>query len=1321
MAETRDCHPGVKTLEQQREQALAWAGIGMYRYNFAGVILFADTGVLHILELEEEYDGPDGLAGHHIRDVLEYRGPEGGMREAVRECGAIRNREWCFRTLGGRDKWVMEDSFLVEGGEVIQVVMRDITYLKTTEHALAASVRQFHETLEAAHLVAIRFDREGRILYCNPFLYRLTGWEEADLIHRFWIDRLVPREGRDLVRNAFMDEGHLREDIPEHFECPLMTRAEGRRELVWSFTAQRDASGHIDVVTGLGVDITSHKEAEAAFARSAEVSEHLRSLMVSINRSGCLEEMLDPLLTTAVDVCEMDGGGIYLIEGEEAVLKQYSGIPDAHAEEVSRLDLRSTIVQAVLHAGEPVNVGARFPERLPLYHEHGIRHVYSIALFAGDEAFGFLNLVSRRPKGPGEVTLITLRVLALEVESLFRRLKVEEALRENEEKYRTLVEMFPHSVTIFQDGKVVYANRATLEIMLYADYEAILGRPIGHAVPDSEKNRLEEYTQRRAAGDISVPNHYMTRFLRQNGEEFPAEVHISPIVYRGRPAQQVIVSDITAREEAAQALRESEEKYRNILESIQEGYYEVDRAGRFTFFNFALCQMLGYEAQEMPAVTFRDFYRDPEMIDRVISTYKHVYESGTPCQVFDWTGYRKDGSRGVFEASISLIQDKDEGRKGFRGIIRDVTEHRRAQKALEEAEARNRALLNAIPDSMIRISREGLVLDFRGDTDALNITRRREEIVGAYIGKLLREYLAVQAMERIGRALEKDAAEMLEFQLVDRDGAARDFEARICPCGADEVLAILRDISERKRNEQALLDNEAQYRELFENANDIVYTHDLEGNFLSLNKAGEEISGYTREEVRGMNAIEITLPEFRERTKEMVAKKLRGEETTRYESAIRAKDGHHIPVEVSTRLIYRDSKPVAIQGIARDITERKQNEEEKQRLQAQIQHAQKLEGLGVLAGGIAHDFNNLLVGILGNAGLALTRMPVESPARKFVEKVETTANRAAELTSQMLAYSGKNTLEKQPLNLSRMTTEMGHLLDASISKKVTLKYECEPNIPMVQGDPAQIHQVIMNLITNASEAIGEAAGLITLRTSLYNLGEDELATAWLDDNLSPGMYVCLEVSDTGCGMDENTRNRIFDPFYSTKFAGRGLGLAAVMGIIRSHDGAIKVYSEIGEGTTFRVFFPAALHGPASVEMLSADDYAGEVHQWCSSGLVLVADDEEDVRTVAEASLEPVGFDVITAVNGMDAVAMFRRHADAIRVVVLDLTMPVMNGEEALQEIHAIRPDVPVILSSGYTRQDAAGRFPELDFAGFLQKPYSPGRLIRMLYTTLEGK
>jgi PAS domain S-box-containing protein len=393
-----------------------------------------------------------------------------------------------------------------------------------------------------------------------------------------------------------------------------------------------------------------------------------------------------------------------------------------------------------------------------------------------------------------------------------------------------------------------------------------------------------------------------------------------------------------------------------------------------------------------------------------------------------------------------------------------------------------------------------------------------------------------------------------------------------------------------------------------------------------------------------------------------------------------------------------------------DISEKRQAQEARFEMERKMFQAQKLESLGVLAGGIAHDFNNLLTGILGNADLALTQITDHSPVYENLIDIDKASRRAADLCKQMLDYSGKGNLKLRPIDCSILVEEMTRLMDSSISKKVALVFELEEKLPAVNADPTQIRQIVMNLITNASEAIGESEGTITVSTHLIKnaamaINGDVVAA----DERPAGDCVCVAVRDTGCGMDAHTRGKIFDPFYTTKFTGRGLGLASLLGIVRSHRGAVAVRSAPGEGTLFRVFLPAT-DQPAKV---AGSLPSGEIKRLII-GTVLVIDDESHILSLTRRIFQLAGCEVLTASDGEEGIAVFREHQTEIVAVLLDLTMPRLRGEIVSSRLLEIRDDLPVAISSGYSQDEVSSLFEGRKPAAFIQKPYSSVELVNAI-------
>ena len=902
-----------------------------------------------------------------------------------------------------------------------------------------------------------------------------------------------------------------------------------------------------------------------------------------------------------------------------------------------------------------------------------------------------------------------------------------------------------------------------------------------------------------------------------------------------------------------EALRQSEDKYRGILESIEEGYYEVDLEGNFTFFNQALCRIMGYVPEELMGRNFREGYRSQESIQAFTQTYTRVLETGVPNKAFDWRFYTKSGEERVAEFSISLVRDAHEHPIGFRGILRDITERKEAEEALNESIERYQRMFESIQDIYYETNLEGEIIEVSPSIKTLS-GFTREELLGRQMADF---FVQPQSRAKLMQHMAQTGA-VRDYEIVFRNK-----EGTTIPCSISaklerdasgrpsKVVGSMRDVTDRKLAETALRESETLFRAISEQLPDGLFLVDLDdpqqpGRVVHVNPAAAKMLGYTPDELLGMS-IEETLDQETVRGSEDRRTRIAGGETIRFEAVHVRKDGSTFPSEVVARMIQyggrrvtlaidrditerkkaeqnlresqgllaraqhiarlgswvwdvkkndiswsdeiysifnmelgtfggtyeafielvaekdrtrvarlvsealAENKPLEFEhaiarpdgavryvfeqgevildeqgeialvvGTTQDITERRIQEKERRHLERQIQQTQKLESLGVLAGGIAHDFNNLLTGVLGYANLARQNLPESSPARRYLQEIERVANRAADLTQQMLAYSGRGKFVIQWLDLSRVVGDLARLLHVSVSKKARLEYEFCDDLPPIEADATQVQQIVMNLMTNASDALGDETGVIGVRTGLIHADENYLANAYLDEDLANGPYAYVEVSDTGCGMDEETKARIFDPFFTTKFTGRGLGLAAVLGIVRGHGGTIKIDSTPGKGTTTRVLFPCAdeaVAGRAQVECSSEDVAAPEY--WQGTGKVLVVDDEEVVRSLAKSILEEAGYSVMTARDGKEGVEMFSECADEITVVLLDLTMPNMDGEETFRELCKIRSDVPVILSSGYNEEEIATRFDGQGLAGFIHKPYHVQNLMETLEQILN--
>ncbi len=517
------------------------------------------------------------------------------------------------------------------------------------------------------------------------------------------------------------------------------------------------------------------------------------------------------------------------------------------------------------------------------------------------------------------------------------------------------------------------------------------------------------------------------------------------------------------------------------------------------------------------------------------------------------------------------------------------------------------------------------------------------------------------------------------------------------------VGGVIMDITRRRETADSL----REQSQLLDLAHDAILSMDLSGIISFWSLGAERMYGWSREEAMGKSSHGLLCTIFPQPLEE-IESKLVSAGHWEGELVHTRRDGAQLRV-ASRWALRRDAqgRPQSFLEINTDITER-------HRIEEQLRHTQKLESLGVLAGGVAHDFNNLLTGILGNASLALDGIPTHHPNRVLLDEVIKAAERAADLTRQLLAYAGKGRFVMRTVDLSDLVRDIAALIQTSIPRPVQLRLQLTDRLPGIDADPGQLQQIVMNLVINGAEAIAPEGGIVLVRTGVQEVDGQYIETmSSAGELLRPGQYVMLEVHDTGSGMSDETLSKIFDPFYTTKFAGRGLGLSAVLGIVRAHKGALKVYSKPGSGTTFKVLFPAS----ASTVGLQLPPVARDA---TGSGTVLVVDDEETVRQAARHTLERYGYKTLTAEDGADAVDLYRRQGDGIGLVLLDLTMPVMNGEEALRRMQLINPQVRVLLTSGYNEVEAVQRFSGKGLAGFIQKPYTAAALAEKVKEVIKG-
>jgi PAS domain S-box-containing protein len=680
------------------------------------------------------------------------------------------------------------------------------------------------------------------------------------------------------------------------------------------------------------------------------------------------------------------------------------------------------------------------------------------------------------------------------------------------------------------------------------------------------------------------------------------------------------------------------------------------------------------------------------------------------------------GETAAVEAMRAGAQDylmKDNLAKLAPTIARELAEaeHRRARREAERnlkaSEVRLRAIVETASDAIVIIDEESNLLYFNPSTETV-FGYTAGELEGQKLTLLMPEYLRDLHSAGIKAYLET-GVKHLNWESMEFPGRHKD--GRLIPLGVSfsefqtngsrNFTGIIRDISARKEAELELLQSNERYRDLVENAHDIIYSHDLEGNYISINRAVELITGYTREEALRMNINQIVAPEHLEMAREMITHKLEGIEGTAYELDIVAKDGRKVTVEVNTKLVVHDGIPVGVQGIARDITRRKM-------LEDQLLQSQKLESVGRLAGGIAHDFNNMLTAINGYSDLVLRQLDPDDPMRQNIEEIKKAGERSAELTHQLLAFSRRQILQPEYIDLNETITETSSMLKRLIGEDIELATVLKPQVGSIKVDPGQLSQIIMNLVVNARDAMPDG-GKLTIATSNVFLDPD-YARSHL--GILPGAYVMLSVSDTGIGMTPDQQEQIFEPFYTTKEVGKGtgLGLSTVYGIVKQSGGNILVYSEVGHGTTFKIYLPRVVQ----------PDEAGEFQESSpklalGTETILLVEDEDLVRSLSRQVLESCGYTVIEAVDGIEALETLEKSETRIDLLITDVVMPRMGGPELAEKLLEKIPNLPILFASGYT-DDAIVRHGVLQTnVNFIQKPFTIDDVARKVRDLLDSE
>lgn len=887
----------------------------------------------------------------------------------------------------------------------------------------------------------------------------------------------------------------------------------------------------------------------------------------------------------------------------------------------------------------------------------------------------------------------------------------EEALKISEEKYRTIFENATEG--IFQttpEGKYLNMNPAFARMFGFSSPQEMMNavRDIGSEIYVKPSDRDEMVCMLREHDKLEG---YEVEVFRKDRTRFWISINIHTV----RDAAGNILYlegtnvDITDRKNAENALRKSEARYRRLHDSIMDAFVTSSWDGNLLECNKPYLDMVGYEADEIKGLNFRDI--TPEkwhaFEERIIQ--EEVLVRGYS-DIYQKEYRRKDGTVFPVELRTYLLRDDEGEPKGMWAIIRDITERKRGEEALQESELRFRALAEHSVDIIMRFDRQHRHLYANPKVKSETGIKPEE-----FIGKTHRELgfpegLCVLWEDAIERVFQTGQGQQVEFQLPT--GIWIDWRLAPETDSQGTIMAVItssRNITQRKQAEEALAESEQRYRQLIDQAVDGIFVVDPLGNYILVNSKFCSMLGYKQDELLGLHMLDTYPDEIKDLGRQNLALVQSGE-SLRYERPMRRKDGSVFQVEVSASQL-EDGR---MQGFIHDITEQKKAESERKKLEDQLVQAQKMESIGTLAGGIAHDFNNILSSVLGFAGLA--ELKLERGMTTIEDELKGVLDaglRARDLVRQILTFSRQTGVQKHPLDVSPLIKETMKFLRASLPTTIEIRQDFKTVPPcMVLADPTQVHQIVMNLCTNAAHAMKEEGGVLKVVLKRIELTDKHNKDF---KRLNTGQYIHLSVSDTGKGIPPEIIGRIFDPFFTTKERGEGtgMGLSVVHGIVKDMGGDIFVQSDPGIGTRFDVFMPAHEGDTGTSALQHAAARKG-------TGRILFVDDEDGVLASGYGILKQLGYDVVTTSNPREALELFKAGSEKFDLVLTDMTMPGMTGIQMSKLIHQIRQDIPIVLCTGYSEGLHEDTIRELGIREMVMKPMIAGELAEAVFKALTS-
>jgi PAS domain S-box-containing protein len=1154
---------------------------------------------------------------------------------------------------------------------------QDITGRKKAEEALRESEKRYRLLAENVTDIIWTADMNLRFSYISPSVTRMRGYSVQEAMSQTMEETLTPLSF-ETAMNVMMEE--LAKEQLDHKDLLRSRTLELTLKCkdgstVWTestITFLRESDGRAVGILGITRDITDRKQAEEALKKT-----ELRYRAIVEDQTDLINRFLpDTTLTFVNEACCRYFGKRY----EELVGKTFlEFLPEEDRHLVSRHlssftfeDPVSTLEHRVLAPGGKIR-WMHWTNRA-MYNEQA-------------------NLIEFQAVG----------------RDITERKKAEEALRESEERYRTLFEQSRDAIyTTSREGQILDANKSMLDLFGYSAEEMIGSNAKRTYVYSGDRLKFQQMVEPKGF----VRDHEI-KLCKKDGTQMDCLVTAS---VRRTPGGDIlryqgVIRDVTERRQSEQALRESEERFRELYDNAPVGYHEYGREGRITRVNRTDLEMLGFTREEMVGHYIWEFNLNEEMVRQQV--LEKLAGSRAPGQNLERTYKRKDGTVLPVLIEDRLIQDENGRITGMRCTIQDITERKRAEESLRESEETVRALLNATTDSVFLIDTGGNILTLNEMT-AKRLDRRVDELLDTCVYDVIPPALAKARKAHFDEATR--SGQMVRFE-DERQGIW--FDIGVYPIsdaqGKVAKLAVYaRDITERKKVEEALRIEKNFNQTLVQTSPLFFVAIGPDGKTLMMNEAMLQALGYTMDEVVGKDYLSTFVPVGdREVLLPIFQRLVHQKDSTFNENRVLTKDGRELPAEWHGRSVSKANGDLDyFFGVGIDVTQRKQVAEKMASLQEQFRLSQKMEAIGQLAGGIAHDFNNLLTIIKGYIHLSLMELKEEDPLKEHLEEIGKAAERAANLISQILAFSRRQMMEMKVLDLNTILKDLDKMLRRLIGEDVELITQLPEDVGWVRTDSGQIEHVILNLAVNARDAMPDG-GKLTIETANVELDE-EYAKSHIAVN--PGHYVMLAVSDSGVGMAPEVQNRVFEPFFTTKEKGKGtgLGLSTVYGIVKQSGGNIWVYSEPNHGTTFKIYLPRVYEAP---EELKEEVTSEAIHR--GGETILLVEDEEEVRKLAVRVLEKQGYTVLEARDGAEALLLCQHKKEPIHLILTDVVMPQISGPELVEQLRQARQDFKVLYMSGYTDNSLTHQGVLEKRINYLEKPFTMAGLNKKVREVLN--